>query len=80
MGNLPLDAPEVAAALETVRAAVRRRPDKVALGLLTEPAAAPALRASGTQLLMYNHEIILFGEFLESMVDAAREALGSSHG
>jgi hypothetical protein len=80
MGNLALDAPEVAAALETVRAAVRRRPDKYALGLLTEAAAAPALQASGTQMLMYNHDIILLGELFETLVDGARAALRTAGG
>jgi 2-keto-3-deoxy-L-rhamnonate aldolase RhmA len=77
MGNLSLGAPEVEAALTTVRAAVDRRDDKYALGLLIDPMAAPALRESGTQMLMYNHDVILIGELFEALVVGAREAMAA---
>jgi 4-hydroxy-2-oxoheptanedioate aldolase len=78
LGNVALDAPEVAAAVETVRAAVRERPDKYALGLLVEPSAAPALARSGTQMLMMNHDVIVLGEYLESLVKGTKDALASA--
>lgn len=76
MGNLPLDAPEVAEALETVRRAVRARPGMHALGLLVDPADAAKLRETGTQLLMTNHDVILIGEYFERIVQGAARSLG----
>jgi 4-hydroxy-2-oxoheptanedioate aldolase len=78
MGNVALDAPEVAQALATVRSAVRGRQGKYALGLLVEPAAASALVESGTQLLMMNHDVILIGAYFESLVSDTARALARS--
>lgn len=76
MGGLELDSAEVAAALETVRKAVRAREDRYLLGLLVAPDAAPALVESGTQLLMLNHDVILVGEYYEALLGSTRRALG----
>jgi 2-keto-3-deoxy-L-rhamnonate aldolase RhmA len=75
MGGLELDAPEVAEALETVRRAVRERGDRHLLGLLVDPATAPELLATGTQLMMLNHDVILVGELYEGLLGRARQAL-----
>jgi 2-keto-3-deoxy-L-rhamnonate aldolase RhmA len=78
MGNLRLDDPAVSARLDSVRAAVRDRGDRVMLDLVVRPEDAPRLAAGGSQLLMWNHDVILIGDFYEDLCLRTKAALGSA--
>jgi hypothetical protein len=78
MGNLSLDDPMVSARLELVRAAVRDRGDRVMLDLVVRPEDAPRLAAGGSQLLMWNHDVILIGDLYEDLCRRTKAALASA--
>jgi 4-hydroxy-2-oxoheptanedioate aldolase len=78
LGNVALDDPAVTASLNAVRTAVRSRGDRIMLDLVVRPEDAPALAAGGSQLLMWNHDVILIGDFYEDICARTKSAMAAS--
>jgi 2-keto-3-deoxy-L-rhamnonate aldolase RhmA len=78
MGNLPLNDPRVATALDTVKQAIKRRGDQRILDLVVDPSDAGRLASSGSQLLMFNHDVILIGDYFESLAQKAKRSIAGA--